>query len=123
MSLRARTGGVLVGRTDGGGDELARIAGLIRGVICEIMNDDGRWAGCRAKFAKRHRLLVITVADLIRPACVTRRWCAASRECVLPPRTAFRVFAFEPHDRRHISLVIETSATGRTCWCGSIRGA
>ena len=67
--LKARNGGVLVraGQTEAAVD-LARIAGLYpAGVICEIMNDDGTMARVPelTKFAKRHKLLMITVADLI----------------------------------------------------------
>ena len=68
--LRARAGGVLVraGQTEAAVD-LARIAGLYpAGVICEIMNDDGTMARVPelTKFAKRHGLLMITIADLIK---------------------------------------------------------
>jgi len=68
--LRAQPGGVLVraGQTEAAVD-LARIAGLYpAGVICEIMNRDGSMARVPdlMKFAKRHKLLVITIADLIR---------------------------------------------------------
>ncbi|MFO7303733.1 MAG: bifunctional 3,4-dihydroxy-2-butanone-4-phosphate synthase/GTP cyclohydrolase II [Acidobacteriota bacterium] len=68
--LRARDGGVLVraGQTEAAVD-LARLAGLYpAGVICEIMNDDGTMARLPelAKFAKKHGLLMITIADLIR---------------------------------------------------------
>jgi len=67
--LRARNGGVLVraGQTEAAVD-LARIAGLYpAGVICEILNDDGTMARVPelTKFARRHKLLMITVADLI----------------------------------------------------------
>jgi 3,4-dihydroxy 2-butanone 4-phosphate synthase / GTP cyclohydrolase II len=67
--LRARSGGVLVraGQTEAAVD-LARAAGLYpSGVICEIMNEDGTMARVPelAKFAKRHGLLMVTVADLI----------------------------------------------------------
>src|SRR3954469_16666935 len=67
--LRARDGGVLVraGQTEAAVD-LARIAGLYpAGVICEIMNEDGTMARVPelTKFAKRHKLLMITIADLI----------------------------------------------------------
>src|SRR3954462_3011175 len=67
--LKARNGGVLVraGQTEAAVD-LARIAGLYpAGVICEIMNDDGTMARVPelTKFAKRHKLLMITIADLI----------------------------------------------------------
>ena len=68
--LRSRTGGVMVraGQTEAAVD-LARIAGLYpAGVICEIMNEDGTMARVPqlAKFAKRHGLLMVTIADLIK---------------------------------------------------------
>ena len=68
--LRARRGGVLVraGQTEAAVD-LARLAGLYpAGVICEIMSDDGTMARVKelSRFAKRHRLLLITIADLIK---------------------------------------------------------
>jgi 3,4-dihydroxy 2-butanone 4-phosphate synthase/GTP cyclohydrolase II len=67
--LRARTGGVLVraGQTEGSVD-LARLAGLKpAAVICEIMKDDGTMARQPdlLKFARKHRLKVCTIADLI----------------------------------------------------------
>src|SRR5258708_6990544 len=67
--LRARDGGVMVraGQTEAAVD-LARMAGLRpAGVICEIMNDDGTMARLPelTKFARKHRLLMITIADLI----------------------------------------------------------
>jgi 3,4-dihydroxy 2-butanone 4-phosphate synthase/GTP cyclohydrolase II len=67
--LRARNGGVLVraGQTEGSVD-LARLAGLKpAGVICEIMKDDGTMARQPdlMRFAKKHKLKVITTADLI----------------------------------------------------------
>ena len=67
--LRARPGGVLVraGQTEAAVD-LARGAALYpAGVICEIMNADGTMARVPqlTKFANRHGLLMITVADLI----------------------------------------------------------
>src|SRR5687768_11843538 len=67
--LKARKGGVLVraGQTEAAVD-LARIAGLYpAGVICEIMNKDGSMARVPelTRFAKRHKLPMITIADLI----------------------------------------------------------
>jgi 3,4-dihydroxy 2-butanone 4-phosphate synthase/GTP cyclohydrolase II len=67
--LRARNGGVLVraGQTEGSVD-LARLAGLKpAGVICEIMKDDGTMARLPdlMRFAKKHKLKVVTIADLI----------------------------------------------------------
>ena len=67
--LRARSGGVLerAGQTEAAVD-LSRCAGLYpAGVICEIMNEDGTMARVPelTRFAKRHGMLMITVADLI----------------------------------------------------------
>ncbi len=68
--LRAKRGGVLVrvGQTEASVD-MARIAGLDpSAVICEIMNDDGTMARMPEleKFAERHDLKIISVADLVR---------------------------------------------------------
>ncbi|MBN1204627.1 MAG: 3,4-dihydroxy-2-butanone-4-phosphate synthase [Myxococcaceae bacterium] len=68
--LRAREGGVLVrtGQTEGSVD-LARMAGLApAGVICEIMNPDGSMARRPdlVKFARKHKLVLLSVADIIR---------------------------------------------------------
>ena len=110
--LKARPGGVLVrtGQTEAAVD-LARIAGLYpAGVICEIMNDDGTMARVAelTKFAKRHRLLMITIADLIqyrmRTEALVRRVANAS----LPTEHGdFRVFAYESviDGETHIALV------------------
>ena len=67
--LRARNGGVLVrtGQTEGSVD-LARLAGLKpAGVICEVMKEDGSMARRPdlVRFAKRHKLVLLSVADLI----------------------------------------------------------
>lgn len=68
--LRARDGGVLVraGQTEGSVD-LSRMAGLMpAGVICEIMNPDGTMSRRPAleRFAKKHGLAMLSVADIIR---------------------------------------------------------
>jgi 3,4-dihydroxy 2-butanone 4-phosphate synthase / GTP cyclohydrolase II len=67
--LKAQKGGVLrrAGQTEGSVD-LARLAGLQpAGVICEIMNEDGTMARVPelTKFAKRHKLKIVTVKALI----------------------------------------------------------
>jgi 3,4-dihydroxy 2-butanone 4-phosphate synthase/GTP cyclohydrolase II len=110
--LRARDGGVLVraGQTEAAVD-LARIAGLYpAGVICEIMNEDGTMARVPelTKFAKRHKLLMITIADLIqyrmRTEALVRRVAAAA----LPTGHGdFRVLAFESglDKETHVALV------------------
>ena len=110
--LQARAGGVLVraGQTEAAVD-LARIAGLYpAGVICEILNKDGTMARVPdlTKFARRHKLLMITIADLInyrmRTEALVRRIAAAD----LPTAHGdFKVIAFEsPIDREtHVALV------------------
>ena len=67
--LQAKEGGVLrrAGHTEATVD-LARLAGLApAGVCCEIMNPDGTMARLPKleEFAKKHNLLMITIADLI----------------------------------------------------------
>ena len=110
--LRARNGGVLVraGQTEAAVD-LARIAGLYpAGVICEIMNEDGTMSRVPelTKFARKHKLLMITVADLIQyrmqNEALVRRVASAS----LPTDHGdFRVIAYESLiDREtHVALV------------------
>jgi 3,4-dihydroxy 2-butanone 4-phosphate synthase/GTP cyclohydrolase II len=68
--LRAAKGGVLrrAGQTEASVD-LARLAGLTpAAVICEIMNEDGTMARVPElmRFAARHGLKMVSVADLIR---------------------------------------------------------
>ena len=68
--LRAKRGGVLVrvGQTEASVD-IARIAECHpSGVICEIMNDDGTMSRMPdlEKFAEKHDLKIISVADLVR---------------------------------------------------------
>lgn len=68
--LEAKKGGVLkrVGQTEASVD-LARMAGLTpAGVICEILNEDGTMARREelVKFAQKHNLKFITVAQIIK---------------------------------------------------------
>src|SRR6266508_4581622 len=110
--LRARPGGVLVrtGQTEAAVD-LSRIAGLYpAGVICEIMNEDGTMARVPElrKFAKRHGLLMITVADLIQYRIRTESLVKRVATANLPTDYGdFRVYAFENQVdcQTHIALV------------------
>ena len=67
--LRARSGGVLqrAGHTEAAVDLVMLAGARPIGVICEIMNDDGTMARLPAlqKFARKHRLKICTIADLI----------------------------------------------------------
>ena len=110
--LKARNGGVLVraGQTEAAVD-LARIAGLYpAGVICEIMNDDGSMARVPelTKFAKRHKLLMITIADLIQYRIKTEALVRRIASAALPTNHGdFRVIAFESliDGETHVALV------------------
>jgi 3,4-dihydroxy 2-butanone 4-phosphate synthase/GTP cyclohydrolase II len=119
LPLRARAGGVLVraGQTEAAVD-LARIAGLRpAGVICEIMNDDGTMARVPAltKFAKRHKLLMITIADLIRYRMRTEGLVTKVAEADLPTEHgSFRIHGFESmiDKETHLALVCGEIGTG-----------
>jgi len=110
--LRARTGGVLVrsGHTEAAVD-LARIAGLSpAGVICEIMNEDGTMARVPelTKFAKKHGLPMITIADLIQYRMRNERLVRRAAVADLPTEHGgFRIFAFESQldGQTHVALV------------------
>jgi 3,4-dihydroxy 2-butanone 4-phosphate synthase / GTP cyclohydrolase II len=110
--LRARDGGVLVraGQTEAAVD-LARIAGLFpAGVICEIMNEDGTMARVPelTRFARKHALLMITIADLIQYRMRTERLVKRVAAAELPTQHgAFRVFAYENQldNETHVALV------------------
>ncbi len=97
--LRARDGGVMVraGQTEAAVD-LARMAGLYpAGVICEIMNEDGTMARVPElrKFAKKHGLPMITIADLIQYRMRTERLVKRVAAASLPTEHgAFRIFAY-----------------------------
>ena len=118
--LRARRGGVLVraGQTEAAVD-LARLAGLCpAGVICEIMNDDGTMARVKelSRFAKRHRLLMITIADLIKYRMRNDRLVKPVASANMPTdHGAFRAHAFESviDGRTHIALVRGDVGDGR----------
>ncbi len=118
--LRARDGGVLVraGQTEAAVD-LARIAGLYpAGVICEIMNPDGTMARVPqlARFAKRHGLLMITVADLIKYRMRTERQVTRIADAALPTSHGpFRVYAYESQidGESHVALVRGDIGHGR----------
>src|SRR5262245_35830965 len=110
--LKPRVGGgrVRPGQTEAAVD-LARIAGLSpAGVICEILKPDGTMARVPelTKFAKRHKLLMITIADLIKYRIKTEALVRRVAAAELPTEHGeFRAIAFEsPLDREtHVALV------------------
>src|SRR5881396_1135460 len=98
--LRSRDGGVMVraGQTEAAVD-LARMAGLYpAGVICEIMNEDGTMARVPelTKFARKHGLLMITIADLIQYRMRTERLVKRAAHAQLPTEHGdFEIFAYD----------------------------
>jgi 3,4-dihydroxy 2-butanone 4-phosphate synthase/GTP cyclohydrolase II len=118
--LRAQSGGVLVraGQTEAAVD-LARIGGLYpAGVICEIMNDDGSMARVPelAKFARKHKLMMITIADLIKYRMHTESMVKKVATAKLPTdHGEFEIAAFENQlDRQtHVAMVFGEVGDGR----------
>ena len=110
--LRARSGGVLVraGQTEAAVD-LSRLAGLYpAGVICEIMNDDGTMARVKelTTFARKHRLLMVTIADLIKYRMRNDRLVKRIASARLPTdHGPFHVYAYESliDGETHVALV------------------
>ena len=118
--LRSRAGGVMVraGQTEAAVD-LARIAGLYpAGVICEIMNEDGTMARVPqlATLAKKHGVLMVTIADLIKYRTRTESLVKRVATAKLPTEYGeFRVHAFDSlvDKRTHVALVCGDIADGQ----------
>jgi len=111
--LRARRGGVLVrtGQTEGSVD-LARLAGLRpSAVICEIMKEDGTMARMPdlKKFAKKHDLKIVTIADLVAYRLKMDTLVHRAAETNLPTKYGgdFRaiVYTNDVDDYEHLALV------------------
>jgi len=111
--LRARNGGVLVraGQTEGSVD-LARLAGLKpAGVICEIMKDDGTMARQPdlMRFATKHKLKVVTNADLIQYRLNYDSLVYKAASAPLPTRVGgeFQAIVYNTHvdDNEHLALI------------------
>jgi 3,4-dihydroxy 2-butanone 4-phosphate synthase/GTP cyclohydrolase II len=119
--LRAREGGVLVraGQTEASVD-LARIAGCQpAAVICEIMNKDGTMARVPqlSRFASRHGLRMITIADLIRYRMRTEGLVRRVAAAKLPTEFGqFQMYGFESliDHKTHVALVRGELGDGKT---------
>lgn len=111
--LRAREGGVLTraGHTEACVD-LTRLAGLFpAGVICEIMNDDGTMARTSEliKFAKRYKLKICTIADLIHYRRRSERLVKRLVSTYIPTQFGkFRLYVYEStiDASHHLALVM-----------------
>ena len=111
--LRARNGGVLVraGQTEGSVD-LARLAGLKpAGVICEIMKDDGTMARQPdlMRFAKKHKIKMVTNADLIQHRLNYDSLVYKAASAPLPTRIGgdFQAIVYNTHvdESEHLALI------------------
>jgi 3,4-dihydroxy 2-butanone 4-phosphate synthase/GTP cyclohydrolase II len=124
--LVARHGGVLVraGQTEGSVD-LARLAGLSpAGIVCEIANDDGSMARMPdlERFAEKHGLLILTIADLIAYRLQTEALVSlvAESPVVLDrTRTTWRACVFEAvHEgKQFLALVKGSPVADRPALC------
>ncbi len=112
--LRARDGGVLVrpGHTEASVD-LARLAGLTpAGVICEVMNDDGTMARRPqlVRFARKHKLTLLAIADLITYRLASERLVRRIGETVVrrEPYGDFTAYAYstDVDPAVHLALVM-----------------
>ena len=111
--LRAKEGGVLVrtGHTESAVD-LAKLAKLRpAGVICEIMNDDGTMARTPQliKFARKHKLKICTIADLIKYRMAAEKLVQKIEETTLP--TGYGEFKLQLYEslidkKVHVALVL-----------------
>jgi GTP cyclohydrolase II/3,4-dihydroxy-2-butanone 4-phosphate synthase len=113
--LRARDGGVLqrVGHTEAAVD-LVRLAGLVpAGVVCEILSDDGSSARRPEleRFAAKHGLTFITIAQLVAHRLQTERLVHRVAEARLPTENGvWRVIGYknDVDAHEHIALVLGT---------------
>ncbi|MFB3070165.1 MAG: bifunctional 3,4-dihydroxy-2-butanone-4-phosphate synthase/GTP cyclohydrolase II [Gemmatimonadales bacterium] len=110
--LRARPGGVLqrVGQTEASVD-LARLAGLYpAGVICEILDDDGKMMRRPQleEFSAEHGLTFVTVAQLVAYRLQHERLVHRVANARLPTQYGeFRVIGYsnDVDDAEHVALV------------------
>jgi 3,4-dihydroxy 2-butanone 4-phosphate synthase/GTP cyclohydrolase II len=112
--LRARDGGVLkrAGHTEAAVD-LARLAGLSpAGVLCEVVTEDGLGMARRVeleRFADRHGLLIVTIADLIRFRSQQEKLVRRIAEARLPTEWGeWRCVAYQSvlNEDTHVALVM-----------------
>ncbi len=110
--LMAVDGGVLrrAGHTEATTD-LARLAGFYpAGVLCEIMDDDGRMARLPTlkKLAKRFNLKLITIKDLIEYRRRKEKLVRRIIETWLPTKFGeFKLYVYEsiPENEHHLALI------------------
>ncbi len=110
--IRAKVGGVLkrAGHTEAAVD-LARLAGLYpAGVICEIQNSDGSMARLPqlCEYAQKHKLKLISIADLISYRLQHDRFVYRETVCQFPSQFGtFQLYAYRNvlDDTEHVAIV------------------
>jgi 3,4-dihydroxy 2-butanone 4-phosphate synthase / GTP cyclohydrolase II len=120
--LKARHGGVLqrVGHTEAAVD-LCRLAGMQpAGVICEILNDDGRTMKRDELdlFAQEHGLTFITIADLVAHRLTNERLVHRAADARLPNDLGgdgWRIVGYrnDVDDHEHVALVYGSIGDGQ----------
>src|SRR5690606_30952571 len=111
--LRAKPGGVLVraGQTEASVD-LCEMAGLEPvAVVCEIIKDDGTMARMPdlEKFARKHQLKILTVADLIAYRVAHERLVERVEEAQMPTKWGeFRAIGYRTYldSKEHMAFVM-----------------
>ncbi|MEJ5307649.1 MAG: bifunctional 3,4-dihydroxy-2-butanone-4-phosphate synthase/GTP cyclohydrolase II [candidate division WOR-3 bacterium] len=109
--LKAEKGGVLkrAGHTEAVSD-LARMAGLKpAGVLCEIMDDDGKMARLPKllKIAKKFKMKIITIKDLISYRCKTDKLVHKEVEAKLPTDFGkFKIVLYSNDVDNHIHVAL-----------------
>lgn len=111
--LKAKEGGVLTraGQTEAGVD-LSKLAGLYpASIVCEIMKEDGTMARLPylIKFAKKHKLKIVTVADIIQYRLKTEMLVNRILETKLPTEHGqFRLILYGTtiNDQLNLALVM-----------------
>ena len=115
--LEAKAGGVFArpGHTEATVD-LLTMAGLYPvGAICEIMAEDGTMARGQAldAFARRHGLVLVHIAEVIRERRRRERWIERVGEASLPTRYGeFRAVAYEERLTGEVHLAVVKGTPG-----------
>ncbi len=111
FTLRAAAGGVLqrAGHTEAAVD-LARLAGCFpAGVLCEIMDTNGKMAKMPAliKLAKKFNLQIVTISDLIEYRRNTEKLIRKVVETKLPtPYGEFKLYVYEDKIEGYLHLAL-----------------
>jgi 3,4-dihydroxy 2-butanone 4-phosphate synthase/GTP cyclohydrolase II len=126
--LRAVPGGVLrrTGHTEASVD-LMNLAGLHPvGVLCEILDQDGTMARppYLFDFARRHKLKIISVADLVQYRFRKDRLVRRITTTKLPTKNGdfqLHLYRSAVEDWEHLALTKGDVTRASRCWCGCIR--